>query len=266
MSDSQQLSNFHIAFDTNLPFTESESKLINKPLTDFIREWAASTHPRITWYLPDIFRNERAHQMALAASKLLVQVDKVSKLLDRDFGITRTGLEQAIDGVIAREIEQLRLVLLKLDTSAVDWDALINRATRRDPPFEEGPREKGFRDSLILETFDQLVKRISASKSYQRVVLITKDGAMKEAFDRRMAGRDNVLRVDDIESLKSILNAYASDMAEDTLHALLKRAQAAFVSIDGTEGLFYKWTIERIIRQDHGGELFGIQQITNQGC
>jgi hypothetical protein len=78
MSDDPQLSNFHVAFDTNLLFTESESKLVNKSLTDFIQDWAGSTHPRITWYLLDIVRKERAHQMLRAATKLLVEVEKVS--------------------------------------------------------------------------------------------------------------------------------------------------------------------------------------------
>jgi hypothetical protein len=154
-------------------------------------------------------------------------------------------------------------VQLKLDTGAVDWASLIDRSTTRSPPFEEGPKEKGFRDSIVLETFDQLVTQMSVTKGYPRIVLITNDGRLKEAFDKRMSGKSNVLRVDDIEGLKSILNAYVSDIPEKDLKALLQRAQLAFISRDATEGLFHEWAIERAIRQDHSSELLGLPQDAN---
>jgi hypothetical protein len=76
--------------------------------------------------------------MFKVAQKLLTEVDRIGKLLDRDFRITKTGLQQAIDAVIAAEITRHKLNVRSLDTRLVDWPALIDRSISRAPPFEEG--------------------------------------------------------------------------------------------------------------------------------
>jgi hypothetical protein len=41
----------------------------------------------------------------------------------------------------------------------VDWNRLIENAVTRRAPFEEGEKEKGFRDALIYECLLQLRHR-----------------------------------------------------------------------------------------------------------
>jgi PIN domain len=254
MTGDARIPHFHIAFDTNLLFVEAENKLIRDALSEFILERKQSEPPRITWHLLDIVRAERRYQMLQVALKLLTQVDKVGKLLGKDFGITKRNLEQGIDSVIADEVKRHNLKIRKLDTRLVDWSALIERSTSRDPPFEAGKTEKGFRDCIVLETFAQLVDELSESKA-RRIVLMTNDGPLKDAVHERMKGKDYVSTVPDIQTIKSMLNAYASHIGGHELEVLLERAQQLFYREDERDSLFYKWQIEHVIRDQHRASL-----------
>jgi hypothetical protein len=249
MSDKTQPSQFHIAFDTNLLFVEAENKLIKDSLSEFILEMNEIPSPTVSWHLLDIVRAERHYQMLQVALKLVVHANKVGKLLGKDFGITKNGLEQGIDSVIAEQVRRHNLTISPLDATLVDWAALIKRSTSRDAPFDEGKVEKSFRDSIVLETFIQLVEHVSRSKA-RRFVLMTNDRRLKEAVIERMQGRDDVSTVDDVPTLKSMLNAYASHIDRLELEELLQKAHQLFYREDDGESLFYKWNIEQNIK-DH---------------
>jgi PIN domain len=243
---------FHIAFDTNLLFVEAENKLIKPPLSEFILERKETKTPQITWYLLDIVRAERRHQMLQVALKLVTHADKVGRLLGKDFGITKRDLEHGIDAVIAQDVKRHNLKIRKLDAKLIDWPALIERSTSRDPPFE-AKTEKGFRDCIVLETFAQLVDEFSMPKA--RLILITNDGRLKEAVAQRMEGKDYVLTVDDVPTLKSMLNAFASHVGEQELELLLEKAQRLFYREGDRATLFHTWDIEDTIRDKHDDSL-----------
>ena len=249
MSDQAQPPHFHVAFDTNSLFVEAENKLIQATLSELILERIEIGVPPISWYLLDVVRAERHHQMLLVAQKLESQANKVGKLLGKDFGITKKGLEQGIESVIEQEIKKHKLEIRNLDVSSVDWVSLIKSATTRTPPFEEGKTEKGFRDAIVLETFSQLVADKSKVKG-QNFVLLTNDKRLKEALGERMQGKGNVSAVDDAPTLLSMLNAYASHISEQELEGLLERAHQLFYREGHGESLFYKWQLEKNIR-DH---------------
>jgi len=255
MVGTNQTSQFHIAFDTNALFVEAEDRLINNSLSELIVEREKTGHPKIKWYLLDIVRAERRYQMAQVAMRLVGPAKKVGQLLGKDFGITQKGLEEGIDSVIDGEVRRHRLVRRELDPNLVDWNRIIERAVSRLPPFEAGKREKGFRDAVVLETFSQLVDGISKSKGYPRIVLITNDERLKEATEERMQGRDNVSTVDDLQTLKSMLNAYASEIGAAELEAILEKAQSMFYREDELVGLFFEWNIEQTINKKFGTSL-----------
>jgi hypothetical protein len=245
-----QIPHFHIAFDTNLLFVEAENKLIRDAFSEFILERNKIDNPSVTWHLIDVVKAERRYQMLQVALRLLTQVEKVGKLLGKDFGITNRSLEHGVDMVIFQEVKRHNLRIRKLDVELVDWPALIERSTSRDPPFEAGKTEKGFRDSIILETFAQLVDEVSSAKA-QRFVLMTNDGRLKDAAATRMKGKDYVSTVDDVQTLKSMLNAFASHVGGHELKELLEKAQRLFYREDDKEALFYKWNVEQVIKKDH---------------
>jgi hypothetical protein len=90
---------FQVAFDTNAVFVGAEDKVLGDELSQFIREINDAKKPRVKWYLLDVVRLERQHQMMEIAVGLSASATKVGRLLDRDFGITKEGLLRAVDAV-----------------------------------------------------------------------------------------------------------------------------------------------------------------------
>ena len=254
MANKSPIPFFNIAFDTNLLFVDAENKLLKDTLSEFISERNKLESPRVAWHLLDIVRAERRYQMLQVARSLLTQTQRVEKLLGKSLGIQKGDIEQGVDSAIANQVKQHKLIIRQLDTNRVDWSALIERSTTREPPFEHGPKEKGFRDAIVLETFSQLVDEHPANQKAVRHVLMTGDRLLKEALAARMSQKTNVLTVDNIEALKSLLNAHASHIAGE-LDDLLQKATRLFFQDHEKETLFYKWQIEQIIREKHGASL-----------
>jgi hypothetical protein len=244
------ISQFHIAFDTNALYTEAENKLINDALSKFIIDKTKIEQPKVAWYLLEIVRAERYHQMLLVGEKFLSQVDRIEKLLGKKYGITADDVKKSIDEVIDKEAQQYGLQLRKLDTKKVDWPSLIDRATSRTAPFEEGPKEKGFRDSIVLETFLQMVDALSKDHS-QKFVLITKDKRLKDALDDRAKTAKHIITVADLQALESMLNAYVSQIDEAEIDEILQNAQLLFFEEGAGRSLLSEWKIESKIRDQN---------------
>lgn len=149
----------------------------------------------------------------------------------------------------------LNLDLLNLDSSRVDWVRLSNDAVFRRPPFEPGEKEKGFRDSLIMESFVQLVEQSPSTPSLCRVVLVTEDDLLSRAVRARTEHRTNVAILASIEELKSLINTLVSKVSEEFVTALKTTAATYFFDRSNKEGLYYKFDVRKIIKNKFGKQL-----------
>jgi hypothetical protein len=248
MTDKRNPSQIHVAFDTNFAFVkDAEDRLITQKLGQLIVERSKIRRPQVSWYLLDIVRRERRYQMLQVALKLVPSAERVSNLLGENLGISQERLERGVDAAIQKQITEHALKTRDLDTNSVDWHSLIHKATNREPPFKKGEHEKGFRDAIVLETFDQLVREFSSPSNY--FVLVSDDGLLTKAFEERMQSRNDVKIIEDFQTLESMLNAYTSDVDADQLKQILETAQRLFYNKANNEGLFFKWKIEAAIRE-----------------
>jgi hypothetical protein len=146
-------------------------------------------------------------------------------------------------------LERHSLKVLELDTQSVGWPELIQRAVTRQPPFEE-KQEKGFRDAVILETFCQLVEKLPKSAQSCRIVFVCADGLLAGAARERVANRTNVIVTAGLSELKTMVNALASRLTEETLGEILPLAAKMFLDTEGETGLWYSGKLwERISHQ-----------------
>ena len=147
-----------VLFDTSVLFTPIAYDLMKPGVRRLIEE--NSSHPdlALSWYLPRVVVGERQYQMQQGALKLLPNLEKLERLLGHRLNITSDILATRVEAAINDQIEEMSITVLDLDTNAVEWPTVITRAVRRDPPFDAGDTEKGFRDCLIAQTFFQLVR------------------------------------------------------------------------------------------------------------
>jgi hypothetical protein len=142
--------------------------------------------------------------------------------------------------VIQRELERHSLKVLELDTPSVDWPELIQRAVTRQPPFDPAEKqEKGFRDAVILETFCQLAESLPKTAQSCRIVFVCADRLLAEAARERIADRTNVGVTAGLSDLKTMLNALASQLTDETLSEILPLAAKMFLDTKEKTGLWF---------------------------
>ena len=114
--------------------------------------------------------------------------------------------------IIEKQMNEHRIEEIDFDESLVDWPDLINRAVRREPPFDpDSETEKGFRDAVILETFLQLHKRLSLAAPDQ-LVLLSGDGLVQIAAEQALGKSPTVLLIRSRGKLETYLVALSQQI------------------------------------------------------
>jgi hypothetical protein len=230
----------HVVLDTNCLFTEAADRLLSLDISEFILASAQELGLQISWYLPSVVKAERKYQMLDRARKLLPSLAKMESLLGHALGISEDVLDGRVDDAIRRQIDAHRLKELTIVPDRVAWDQLINRALLRQPPFDPGDKEKGFRDALILEALFQLVEGLPRSNNAARIVLLSADKLVQDAARERLKERANVVIVENLDALRTMLNAVASQLTQEVINSVIPRAQKIFFEPNNFDTLYYK--------------------------
>jgi hypothetical protein len=235
-------SQLRVVFDTNSLYVTSTgfgaaSDLVRQEITNFITE-AKYPDLDILWYLPECVRHERQYQMQVEALKLRAQINRIERLLGHNLALTDAVLLERVKVNIEEREKQLGLLEIKLDHGLVDWAKLIHAAAYRNAPFEAGEKEKGFRDALIAESFLQLLASSPKTPDVCRVALITSDGRLTEAVQKRTSDSRNVSVLANIEELKGLINTIVSNVGEDFIALLKPKAARLFFTSSEDKGTF----------------------------
>jgi hypothetical protein len=240
-----------IVFDSNAIFTQTGSYLLKHEVYEVITN-AHDDDLIIMWYLPEVVRHERQYQLQKQSLELLPHIQKLEKLLGHNLLITDQTLIQRVHEGIEKQISDLRITVLSLDPSSVDWNRLMHHSAYRLPPFSAGEKEKGFRDALIAEAFIQLVEASPKTPSICRLVLITGDALLTEAIEKRTATAKNVHVLATVEELKGFIETLASTVSLEFIEGLKAAATTLFFRPNQPDSLYLK---EEILKKIF--ELFG---------
>jgi hypothetical protein len=209
-------------FDTNALWTQNPGDLINADMRTLVTSNSAHADLKISWHLPEPVVRERHCQMKGKATALLKSFEKMETLLE----------------------------------SLVDWKQVMEHAAFRVAPFEGGETEKGFRDSLILESFCQLVASAPRAPDRCRAVLITNDKLLTEAAELRIKDYANAQVLPDLSALRNLVNTLVSTVDEDFVAGLREKAGKMFFDgMENKESLYLKEDITGKIREKFKQEL-----------
>jgi hypothetical protein len=243
-----------VVLETNILYSGTASDLVQQEAANLIKE---SVYPdlEILWYLPDIVRHERQYQMRKRALELLPPVAKVERLLGHNLAITEEILLDAVEKSVSLRREELGLLSLALDNSKVDWNRVGLDAVYRRPPFQDGEKEKGFRDCMILESFLQLVADSPKAASACRIVLLTGDKLLNQAVQARNTGWTNISVLASLDELRGLINTLVSEVDEEFLALLRPKAGDLFFEKDERSTLLYKEEIVKKLKEKFAAEL-----------
>lgn len=244
-----------VIFDTNVLYTQVSSDLVRNEIRNLINENSDHTDIDIKWYLPSVVINERRYQMKLKAFELTPSLRKLEKLLGHNLNITDDILAQRVNDAIQNEMETLGLNELSLNTSEIDWDDVIKRACFREPPFDPGEKEKGFRDSMIAEALFQLLESSPSTPSICRLALVTDDGVLSKFITEKTSNANNMRVLSTINDLENLINTLVSSVTEEFVSEIKDKAQKYFFEKDNQKTYYYKEEIRNRISEQYSKEL-----------
>jgi hypothetical protein len=258
-------SQLRVVMDTNALYVTptnigSASDLVRQEIASVISD-AKYPDLDILWYLPEIVRHERQYQMQVEALKLRSAINKIERLLDHNLALSDRVLLDHVESKINEKEKQLGLHEIKLDHGSVDWPKLIHAAAYRNPPFEVGDKEKGFRDALVAESFLQLLAASPKTPRLCRVVLVTSDEMLSKAVKDRIKDVPNASVLANIEELKGLINTIVSNVDENFIALIKPKASKLFfVSSDEKDAIFYREKIQERITEKFKSSLETIPQ------
>lgn len=242
-------------FDTNVLYTKVASDLVRHDAKRIVQENSNHSDLKIEWYIPDVVIQERKYQMMVKAKELLPAMENLEKLLGHKFGVGEDTLELHVDKAIENSITECGFQIANIDTNNIDWNDLISRSVKRNPPFEANEKEKGFRDSIIAHSFLQLHNSSPSTPNICRLALVSGDQRLTEYISERTTDSKNVRILSNLDELESLINTLVSTIPEEYAAELAKKASALFYEKSNDKTLFNKEQIREKIREQYSKEL-----------
>jgi hypothetical protein len=160
-----------------------------------------------------------------------------------------------VDEAIQRQLLDLGIETARVDPVLTNWTRIMEDAAFRRPPFESGKTEKGFRDSLVLEAFDQVRATAPVDPNSCRVVLVSGDALLLESARARFQESANIRLVASVDELRGLINTLVSAVDEDYVNALTPKAQKMFFTQQDTTTLYYSKDVPLSVRERFQGDI-----------
>ncbi len=245
-----------IVFDSNIIYNSGPSYLINKPTNELIERFKKIVDVNISFYLPEIVIFERTFQQKKEIEKLLPNVKKIENIFALNFQLNNEFIDSQIDKIVEQQIGKNNLKVIKLDYSKIKWEDLIQKACSRKPPFEEGEKEKGFKDALILECLLQVIDQSPTTPSICRILFVSNDDLLMKATKERTVQNRNVEIFSSLTDLENYVNILStSEINENIIKAISEKVKLLFFTKDDTSTIYYSAKISDKIVKDYSTEL-----------
>lgn len=249
------VSDLKVVFDSSAIYTQVAHELFRDKVRETIKQNSSHADLLVEWFLPSVVIEERRFQMYAKAAEFLPTLEKLYRLLGHNLGITEGVLQGRVDQALAAQLKEYNVAPYDLNTSRVSWQDIIQRALRRQPPFEAGKTEKGFRDALVLETYLQLLEDSPASPAKCLVALVADDKTLTEAARERTRDRRTARVFKDDEQLRGLINTLVSNVPEDWIQKFRPRARDYFFAKKDESSLYYREHVRDRITEEYGVEL-----------
>ena len=108
----------------------------------------------------------------------------------------------------------------------IDWNALIQDALWRNPPFvDKKAEEKGVRDALILQT---TIHQCSQEPRNHPIAFICKDRLLRETAIEELKNDERFTAYELITGFRSYLDLTKEKLEKQFIQAILRRANIKF--------------------------------------
>ncbi len=241
---------FILMADTNTIRTvEHDLHLFNKEFLDFWAQIASSYE--VTLQLPYIVLEEiREQKLAFAlqnARQGLRSLQHLWAITGKDIKIDIDGEDSVRKSLTAQLRSQFVQLpgdhrLIPVPYEQIDLGELAQRAVQRVSPFE---KDKGFKDALILETVNKVIR----DNPSRDVALVSRDGAVGVAARALRRTNKNFGFFATFDEFKAFIQVAASKYPSELLHAITSNAGDRFFKAGDESTLWFQSKIEQRLEE-----------------
>lgn len=246
--NNKSLAKFLIVPDTNSVYTDAkQGKFLSNKTTEIIE--ALSDEYEVQMVMPELVLKEIiSHHVDYIKKNIGIVKCLESHGIDIKMS-DDVDIQKTVTDNIFKQYKDLKYFnIQETPLDKIDLGALIDKAVNYVPPFEK-TKEKGFKDSIILETLAEILKKGVGWS----VIFITKDKNLSKASKLLLVNKNNFLYASSWESVSSIITsspAYSSDL----IKSLTSKATSVFTENLWNEDLQYQISSE--IEKKYGTSQF----------
>ncbi len=236
---------FHLMVDTSILWCQDKQVVANPEFETFWSTYGSKY--RLKLVLPEVVVGELVFQHATSANKSYKRIQSEAENLSSIIG---SAVPIRLHDAKIKALVQKRFNLWLRDKRArvastplnsINWRSLIDRSIWRLPPFESNPKdplaEKGFRDSLILET---LVDLHDNQSSINAVVFLCGDALLRDAASERLTKAPRYQSYSSLGEFESYLKLTSEQLNDQFVKFILKRAAEKFFTKGDTQTFYYQ--------------------------
>jgi hypothetical protein len=240
-----------VIVDSNILFCIDKASAVNPSFDAFWSQYSKDCNLRL--FIPQIVLGELQFQhfrrTTDSFNHINNEIKQIAKVACKKYihNITRPKLKQQINNKFSRWILSKRAEVLRVPTEGVDWNRLVDMAIWRIPPFSYEEKEKGFRDSLIMETVVSFYKTGSAGTN---VAFICGDTLLSTAVQARLKGKPNFSIYAALTDFENYLKLQKQEFKKGFIVEVLKNASAKFFQPNNPKTIYYKENIREKLEPD----------------
>ena len=249
-----------VIVDTNILWHKDKSKVVNPEFDKFWESHAAEANLELV--IPEVVIGELLVQQTNSALKRLLEANKQFDELTTFTGkkYSHRVTEDRLKGEIQSRLDSwaLKKAVHRLATpiDQIEWDILIENSIWRRPPFSYGPKkenqEKGFRDSLILES----IVSYCNSEIDKKVVFICNDKLLRETSEKRLESNKSFSAFESLDDVEGYLRLEKENLEQSFIKSIISKASKKFFKHQNQDNLvknslFYEVDLLRIILKNH---------------
>ncbi|OOZ37982.1 PIN domain-containing protein [Solemya elarraichensis gill symbiont] len=243
-----------LILDTNVLFSENKELCASSEFHDFWNEYSSKYD--IELILPEVVKGELLYQHTSSAlttlERINSQFDNLSAYTDKTYKhrVKAQHIRKDMESRFDKWISSLNAEVVETPCKSIDWERLTNDAIWRNPPFTEEKdkkHEKGFRDSLIMETVVQFIE----DKPNANIVFISNDTALSGESKRRVGANKFVSFYETLDEFASFLRLLDEQFTNEFIQAIQARARLKFYNKKDDNCLYVKERVINRIRTDY---------------
>jgi hypothetical protein len=257
----QPSQSFLVVADTNALFSKDPTQIVGEGFTALWAECLKLAKLRLA--LPEVVRGERLYQILCVAQRSRESAERNIETIAKVSASEAMRLpeiieiRQAVENRFDEWAKSMGVAVVPVPCNQINWQRVVNDAIWRvspfTPPSGDKDTEKGFRDCLIVETLNELIR----SNTGEQVVFITKDRLLRDATIARF--EPGVFAAyEDLGGFLSYLkltHEQAEKARNELIQRIIQKAPGVFYAADNPQCVYTKFSIGSRIIQEFSAQL-----------